>query len=71
VIVVINFTNRKQDDYVINFPRKGTWKVRFNSSWKGYSSDFEELGVSETIVEKDNGKINLPSYSVLILSQDS
>jgi 1,4-alpha-glucan branching enzyme len=69
-IVVINFTNSKQSDYVINFPREGIWKARFNSSWKGYSPDFEELGVSETIVQNGNGKLNLAPYCVLILSQD-
>jgi 1,4-alpha-glucan branching enzyme len=71
VIVVINFTNRELGGYLINFPKKGIWKVRFNSSWKGYSPDFEEMGVSEAIVENDNGKVKLAPYSVLILSQDS
>jgi 1,4-alpha-glucan branching enzyme len=71
VIVVINFTNREQRDYLINFPKDGIWKVRFDSSWKGYSSDFEEMGVSETISENGQAKINLAPYSVAILSQDN
>jgi 1,4-alpha-glucan branching enzyme len=71
VIVIINFANQEQKDYQINFPRPGTWVVRFNSSWKGYSSDFEEIGISELIVENNTGKVSLAPYSALILSQDS
>jgi 1,4-alpha-glucan branching enzyme len=71
VLVVINFANKAQNNYILNFPREGTWKVRFNSSWKGYSPDFEEMGISETIVQNGSGKLNLAPYSVLILSQDS
>jgi 1,4-alpha-glucan branching enzyme len=70
VIVVINFANKAQDNYVINFPRPGIWKVRFNSNWKGYSPDFEEIGVSEISVNDNNGQIKLGPYSVIILSQD-
>jgi hypothetical protein len=56
-LVVINFANRSYDDYWINFPNNGTWKVRFNSSWKGYSDDFENIGVSETMTENNSGKL--------------
>jgi len=70
VIVAINFANKAQSDYWINFPTDGNWKVRFNSSWKGYSPDFEEIGVSEVEVKDGGGKISLGPYSVLILSQD-
>jgi 1,4-alpha-glucan branching enzyme len=70
VIVVINFANQAQENYWINFPRPGIWKVRFNSNWKGYSPDFEEIGVSEVMVEKDSATIKLGPYSALILSQD-
>jgi 1,4-alpha-glucan branching enzyme len=71
VLVVINFANKAQNDYILSFPREGTWKVRFNSSWKGYSSDFEEVGISETTTANGRGKLNLAPYSVLILSQDN
>jgi 1,4-alpha-glucan branching enzyme len=71
VIVAINFANKEQKDYWINFPNDGVWKVRFNSNWKGYSPDFEEIGVSETKAENTSGKISLGPYSVIILSQDT
>jgi 1,4-alpha-glucan branching enzyme len=70
VMIVINFANKVQSDYVLNFPTDGTWKVRFNSSWKGYSSDFDEMGVAESIAENGRGKLDLAPYSAIILSQD-
>jgi 1,4-alpha-glucan branching enzyme len=70
VVIVINFANKEQKDYWINFPNDGIWKARFNSNWRGYSSDFEEIGVSEVVVSDSSGKINIGPYSVIILSQD-
>lgn len=70
VLVIINFANKSQKNYWLNFPRLGIWKVRFNSNWKGYSPDFEEIGVAEVVVEEGGGKIQIGPYSVIILSQD-
>lgn len=70
VVVVFNLANRQQDNYFINFPRAGSWKVRFNSDWKGYSPDFRDTQSSEVQVESDGGAIQIGPYSVLILSQD-
>jgi 1,4-alpha-glucan branching enzyme len=69
VIVVINFANRGQKDYWLNFPRSGKWKILFNSNWKGYSPDFEDIGnAPEVNVEKDSGKVDLGPYSAIIMS---
>jgi 1,4-alpha-glucan branching enzyme len=70
VVVIINFANLLQEDYYINFPRKGTWRVRFSSDWKGYSPDFKDVVTPDVIVEGASGKFNIAPYSVLILSQD-
>ena len=70
VVIIFNFTNKKLSDYRVTFPRTGTWQVRFNSSWKGYSQDFKEVNVSEVQVDSHTGSLTLPPYSVLILSQD-
>jgi 1,4-alpha-glucan branching enzyme len=70
VVVVINFANKTQKDYWINFPANGTWKVRFNSNWKGYSEDFEDVPSDDVNVENDTAKICLGPYSAIILSQD-
>jgi 1,4-alpha-glucan branching enzyme len=69
VVVVINFANREQKDYWINFPRPGTWNVLFNSNWQGYSPDFENIGNVEQ-VQADNGscKLDLGPYSVQVFS---
>ncbi len=71
VVVIINFTNRQQPDYSINFPRSGTWTVRFNSDWNGYSKDFSNQEITDVQTDSGSAKINLAPYSVLILSQDS
>ena len=40
MIVVLNFADRRYDAYRIGFPRGGSWRVRLNSDWRGYSSIF-------------------------------
>jgi len=69
-VVIINFSTTAFKDYAVTFPRAGTWKVRFNSSWKGYSDDFKEVAVSDVAVESNTASLPLPPSSVLILSQD-
>lgn len=80
VIVVASFTDRElQKDYRIGFPRGGRWIIRFNSDWKGYSEDFHDITNSDgyVVTEKNardnceySGIIALPSYGLLILSQE-
>lgn len=70
VLVVINFGSKEFDEYVIGFPRNGEWKVRFNSSWTGYSDDFLEKTVESVHVTEGSGTLPLPAASILILSQD-
>jgi 1,4-alpha-glucan branching enzyme len=77
VIVVCNFRNQSWGKYRIGFPRSGTWRVRFNSDWEGYSPDFGNFYSPDvtTINEPRDGLnysgiIQIAPYSVLILSQD-
>ena len=70
VMVIANFSNELHKEYYLGFPNNGTWTVRFNSSWKGYSSDFKGINVAEVKVDTGNGSIVLPPQSVIILSQD-
>lgn len=72
VLVIVNFADRKLDDYNLNLPRSGLWHVRFNSSWHGYSKDFKEVTI-ESITADDSrlATLTLPVYGVLILSQDA
>lgn len=76
VVVVANFLHQPQDGYVIGFPAAGTWKLRFNSEWQGYSDDF--AGHASTDAVSDAGQydglpfhaaLSIGPYSVLIFSQ--
>lgn len=71
VIVIANFSDKKFENYKLTLPIAGTWHVRFNSSWKGYSPDFNETKVSSvTTNEQNEVSVELADYNVLILSQD-
>lgn len=71
VIVIANFNDQRFKNYELTLPIVGSWQVRFNSSWKGYSPDFNETKTS-VVTTDENGRINiaLADYNLLILSQD-
>ncbi|AXA36253.1 MAG: glycosyl hydrolase [Candidatus Hydrogenedentota bacterium] len=76
VVVVANFANRAYTSYNIGMPRGGTWYVRFNSDWNGYSSDFGNWNSYNTTANsgaKDgmnyNANVGIGPYTVIILSQ--
>jgi 1,4-alpha-glucan branching enzyme len=69
VVVVINFSDHQYDTYDMWFPRAGTWKVRFNSTWQGYSNDFKGIEVPNVEVNADTGTLLIPPSSAIILSQ--
>ena len=63
----------------LGLPADGTWKVRFNSDWQGYSSDFGNAQ-SFDVGGRWNGRDGMPAsgtlnnlgpYSVVILSKDN
>jgi 1,4-alpha-glucan branching enzyme len=77
VIVVANFANRGYDAYALGFPRAGGWRVRFNSDWQGYSTDFGNQPGYDAVAADGprdgmpfSAAVGLAPYSVLILSQD-
>ncbi len=76
VVVVANFLNEPQDGYVIGFPTTGTWKLRFNSDWQGYSEAFEGHPSADVVAEPGesdglpfHAALSIGPYSVLIFSQ--
>lgn len=76
VVVIANFFHESQDDYILGFPTKGSWKLRFNSDWHGYSEIFEghQSHDSEAVSgDRDglpfHGTVSIAPYSVLIYSQ--
>jgi 1,4-alpha-glucan branching enzyme len=77
VVVVINMANRAHDSYNLGFPRGGSWKVRFNSDWNGYSADFGNHLGYDTFAQQGgedgmafNANVGIGPYSAIILSQD-
>lgn len=71
VIVIANFNDQRFKSYEIGLPIKGTWRIRFNSSWKGYSPDFNETKTSTITTDENNrATIELADYNIVILSQD-
>ena len=58
--------------------RSGSWRLRFNSDWNGYSADFGNHFSYDTTAQGEardalpaNGNIGVGPYSVIILSQDA
>lgn len=71
VIVIANFNDQRFKSYELILPIKGTWRIRFNSSWKGYSPDFNETSTATITTDKDNRvSLELADYNIVILSQD-
>jgi 1,4-alpha-glucan branching enzyme len=77
VVIVTNFRHEPQQDCAIGFPAEGPWKVRFYSDWSGYSDRFEGRDIGDVTVEPGEcddlpcrGRLSIPPYTVLILSQD-
>jgi 1,4-alpha-glucan branching enzyme len=77
VVVVVNMSDRSYGSYTIGFPQGGTWYVRFNSDWNGYSPDFGNFPSYTTsagngLGGRDGmpfaGNIGIGPYTVLILS---
>lgn len=70
-LVIVNFSDQHFDRYDITLPLPGHWRVRFNSSWRGYSKDFRGIHLSSVAAHKDSAAtITLPPFGVYILSQD-
>ena len=76
VVVVANFYHDSHDGYVIGFPAAGTWKLRFNSDWQGYSDDFHNHPSTDVFAEQGDfdgfpchATISIGPYSVIVFSR--
>ena len=70
-IVIINFGEKRFTHYDITLPEPGSWRVRFNSCWKGYSVDFNETHlVAADTDASGKATISLAAFSVVIISRD-
>jgi 1,4-alpha-glucan branching enzyme len=77
VVVMLNMANRSYNSYRLGFPRRGLWKLRFNSDWKGYSEDFGNHPGHDVFANAEpmdnmayNGNAGIGAFSALIFSQD-
>ena len=76
VVVVANFHRDPREGYSLGFSQPGTWKLIFNSDWKGYSEQFEGYASADVTAEvgeydgmPNKAEVNIGSYSVLIFGQ--
>ncbi len=76
VVIVANFYQEVQNDYIIGFPAQGAWKLRFNSDWEGYNDDFRNHPSTDIIAQEGehdglpfHAMVSIGSYSVVIFSQ--
>ncbi len=76
VIILANFGDVNYTEYDIGMPRKGLWRIRFNSDWNGYDSDFGNWDVYDTYASDGSmhdlpyhASVRLGAYSMVILSQ--
>lgn len=77
VVVVANFSHAPREAYRIGFPRQGLWKLRLNTDWAGYSTDFGDFSSQDANAQPGewdgmawSGEIAVGPYSALIFSQD-
>lgn len=71
VIIIANFSGQHFAEYQLPLPRNGTWRIRFNSTWKGYCNDFTEALFDTIQAENGITTIQLAPYAVLVASQDN
>jgi 1,4-alpha-glucan branching enzyme len=76
VVVLANFSNTSFPNYRIGVPRSGTWKVRFNSDWVGYSADYGNFGAFDVNSDpwgydgmSHSCNFRVGPYSVVVYSQ--
>lgn len=78
VVVIANFGHRAFSSYRIGLPRSGTWRVRFNGDWRGYSPAFGDHPAHDVHADSQRAAdgqpagadISLGACTAVILSQD-
>lgn len=76
-LVIVNFSNHSFDHYRIGLPAQGTWKLRLNTDFQGYSDEFDGHPVGDLVSEQEgydgmpfSANTSLGAYAALIFSQD-
>lgn len=55
VVVVVNLSHLAHENYELGFPSPGTWRLRLNSDWNGYSSAFANQACSDVVAGTEQG----------------
>ena len=77
VVVIVNLSAEPRENYVFGLPCGGTWKLRLNTAWKGYSKVFSDQPGGDLEAEEGeydymthHAATGIAPYSMLIYSQD-
>ena len=55
VVVVVNLSHEAHANYTLGFPSHGTWRLRLNSDWNGYSRAFGNQACSDVVAGAEQG----------------
>jgi 1,4-alpha-glucan branching enzyme len=55
VVVVVNLSHLAHENYKLGFPSPGTWRLRLNSDWNGYSPGFGNQACSDVVAGTERG----------------
>ena len=55
VVVVVNLSREAHTNYTLGFPSPGTWRLRLNSDWNGYSSAFGNQACADVLADTEQG----------------
>ena len=76
VLVILNFSNQRLEDYQLGIPSPGHWENKINSSWGGYDPAFGDVyaGPFDTVEgDYDNQpqyvKMTIPAYGALLFTR--
>ena len=76
VVVVVNLMNKAYTEYDVGVPSSGTWRIRLDTDWTTYGSDFgggAAGSVATTNVAKDGQPYPLPvrlsAYGAVVFSR--
>jgi 1,4-alpha-glucan branching enzyme len=77
VIMLANLADRAWPAYRIGLPRGGSWRVRFNSDWSGYSPAFGDYPANDRSADAQprdgmgfSADLSIGPYTLIVLSQD-
>ena len=69
VVVVINFGNRDFDEYTLNLPYDGEWRVAFCSTDNKYVKESKKIKSEIVHVQHGSTSIKLPQSCSLVLTR--